>query len=193
MKAIYPERFKDTWIYKKEQAERNRILTDNSMNLKHKKIVDDGKLTKTEVNEMINRENRKSNLRKRIEYALLMWKPFQFEYTYEPLKTFKDITPPWSLLSNINRIITIGILIPFFIVGIVNIIAKKDLFGIGLLIILMIHTLIHAYTYMQPRYVLPVLPCMTLIAARGIWICITVFNEKAPFISKFIKKIEIKT
>jgi len=160
--------------------ESGKVLQARKQNINphHQKLIDKSILSQEQIKQMVEKEENKSKLRQRIEYGLLLWKPFQFKYTYEPMTVSKVITSPWSTLSNLNRMITVGILIPFFIIGMFIIFKRKDFFWIAMFIVLVIHTLIHAFTYSAPRYLLPLLPYYTIISAMGLKLAIIQIRDK---------------
>jgi hypothetical protein len=171
---IAPEKFKNTWIYLGEKRRQDSLWLPDGRNLQHEALIQQGKLTRAQVNEIVDKEEHKPSWLKRLEYGLELWAPYKFRYSYEPLETFKVISPPASKANNLNRILTVGLLYPFFLIGLIVIIKRKDWYGWGLIGMLLFHFALHTFTYASWRYLLPVLPIITLIAALG---CITILNK----------------
>lgn len=134
--------------------------------------------SKEQIESKVKRGERRSGFFNFLEAGYFMWKPWQTQLNYIRYQPNKMV-PPWSMPTNINRLFSIGLLIPFFVLGFFNILKKKNHFGILLVGILVLHTIIHVLTYVQPRYVLPVLPFYTLIAIKSI----TAFY---PFIKEIV-------
>ncbi|NVO21386.1 MAG: hypothetical protein HXX13_16920 [Bacteroidetes bacterium] len=163
-----PEKFKESWVYKGEIHKLDSIILPDGRNLQHEGLIKEGKLSREQVNYLVAKENSKSNFRQRLEYGLSLWVPFKFRYSYEPKTTYKPIQAPASKANNLNRIIMLGILYPFFFIGLFVIARKKDMFGLGLILMLIFHFFLHMFTYTDWRYLLPVLPVITLISVMGL-------------------------
>ncbi len=119
-----------------------------------------------------------------LKRALFFWEPFRFSYEFDPYWQEAKIYPPAGLLSNINRIVFFGSLLPFFIVGLILLWRRKIFYAAISTGILFSHTIVHMLTYLQWRYMLPVLPLITIIAIYGIVEIITYSKKKITFINK---------
>ncbi len=153
-------------------------------NPQHEFLIKKGVLTRNQVNYLIKQGEGKSKLYLLLLKGLSIWQPFQFNYVYLPWRSDKMISPPWSWKSNINRIITVGIFLPFLLIGIFYSFIKKHKFFIIIFIILLIHTFIHALSWATTRYLLTVLPYITILSLFG-FDCIK--NELFRALMKFKK------
>jgi 4-amino-4-deoxy-L-arabinose transferase-like glycosyltransferase len=153
---------------------RERLLIDSAQNKewcykRYEPYIKSGELSVSQIEKMIAREELKPGWIKRLEYGLSMWLPLNLRYHYMSLTVLKEITPPYSLLNNINRILFIGILIPFYLIGFIFACRSKEWTLLLIAAILIVHTAIQAYTYVDKRYLLPVLPLFTMTALYGIY------------------------
>jgi hypothetical protein len=153
---------------------RERLLIDSAQNkewrYKHyDQYIKSGVLSMSQIERMIDREELKPGWIKRVEYGLSMWLPLNLKYHYMPLTVFREIAPPYSLLNNINRIVFIGILLPFYLIGFLFACRSREWSLIFIAIILIVHTAVHSFTYVDQRYLLPVLSLFTLTSFYGIY------------------------
>ncbi len=101
----------------------------------------------------------------RLRAFLNFWQPTYFRATYiqygfRPMK--------WSLRHNVASILFYGIFLPFYVVGILLLIKRKDYSALGLASIPIVHSLLHAYmVWPLERYRSPVTFIVVLI---GIWV-----------------------
>jgi hypothetical protein len=110
------------------------------------------------------------------------WRPFNFGYFMMPLVSRKSIRKPWSLQHNLDGILHIGILFPFFLVGVFQIFRIRNLFLIMLTVMIAGHTIMHVLTYVQERYRLIIIPYFFIIGFYGLFYMINYFRNK--YISK---------
>jgi hypothetical protein len=143
---------------------------------KYANMIAAGTYTKNKIENIIDKKENQNYIRQFLNYAIYLWAPFKFNYSYEPL-VLNNFLPPASKGNNINRIITLGILLPFLLIGGSTLIYKKSKFGTLLVSLFIIHTLIHALTWVEWRYLLPILPLVTMVAVYGIIILYNYFSE----------------
>lgn len=160
---------------------RESLLIDSAKNEKwlfkrYWPYIKSGSLSLPQIEKMIAMGEAKPGWIKRLEYGLSMWLPLSLKYHYLPLTVHKEIAPPYSLPNNVNRVFFIGILIPFYLAGILFAARSKEWRLIVITVILIVHTAIHAYTYVDQRYLLPVLPLFTLAALYGMYHSSKVLN-----------------
>jgi hypothetical protein len=153
---------------------REGLIIDSAQNkewcYKHyEPYIKSGVLSILQIEKMIAREEAKPGWIKRLEYGLSIWVPLNLRYHYMPLTVFREIAPPYSLLNNINRIIFIGLLIPFYLIGVLFAYRSREWGLLVITVILIVHTAIHAFTYVDQRYLLPVLPLFTVTALYGMY------------------------
>ncbi len=75
---------------------------------------------------------------------------------------------PWNLSKNLNNIIHIGFLLPFFFVGVYLIFRKRQLPQLFILSFLVYHMLFHVVVHYLYRYRYPILPILFLIGWYGV-------------------------
>lgn len=76
---------------------------------------------------------------------------------------------PWSLKHNIISLLTYGLLIPLFIIGIINGIKNKQKIILFFVFIIFIHTFLHVVlTYTVQRYRIPIDPFIIIISFYGL-------------------------
>jgi 4-amino-4-deoxy-L-arabinose transferase-like glycosyltransferase len=155
-------------IYARAEAKKT-IINNHNIQLKEKyaKLISDKVFTEEQIASIIQKEESHPGWIKRLKRAAYLWAPFKMKYSYDPLSTYKNFIPPASKTNNLNRFLTLGILLPFLLFGIFFLFKEKNIFGITLTGIFIIHTLIHILTYVQWRYMLPVLPLITLVSIFG--------------------------
>ncbi len=165
-------------IYARAEAKKT-ILNAQSMPLdvKYSELIDAKVYTEKQIDFIIQNEENRPVWIKLIKRAAYLWAPFKIRYSYDPLSTYKIFFPPASIISNLNRILTLGIMLPFLIVGLFFLIKGRNLFGITLAGIFIIHTLVHILTYIQWRYMLPVLPLITMVSVYGFVKLVNVIQE----------------
>lgn len=154
-------------IYSSERGNYEKSRTQK-VNKLHEKLISEGKLTREEVEKMVLKGESKSKFRQYFEYGLSMWIPLNWYYRYEPMTVKKYILEPISKSNLIITIITSSIFIPFLFFAVYYNLKNKNVFGIALLILFVLHTGIHILTYVQSRYLLPLLPFVTAVAYQGI-------------------------
>ena len=94
----------------------------------HEELIRSGRLTREELNGLILKKEKHSELRNRLEYGLHLWEPCRFGYSYKVYSFTNIIITPASLTSNINRLLTVGIWLPFMLLGIFTGFKEKDKF-----------------------------------------------------------------
>ncbi len=155
-------------IYAWAQTRSARInASDIPISEKYKDIISANIFTEEEIASIIEHKENQSWLLKRINRASSLWSPFRFSYRYDPLHRNGTFLSPASTLNNFNRIATIGIFLPFMLVGLFYIIKRINMFGIVLMGFFVSHTVVHALTSVQWRYMLPILPFVTMVAFYG--------------------------
>lgn len=76
---------------------------------------------------------------------------------------------PWSLKHNIISLLTYGLLIPLFIIGIINGIKNKQKIILFFSFIIFVHTFLHVVlTYTVQRYRIPIDPFIIIISFYGL-------------------------
>jgi dolichyl-phosphate-mannose-protein mannosyltransferase len=165
-------------IYARAEAKKIILNAQNiPLNEKYSKLIDDKVLTEEQIASIIQKEENSPGWIKYLKRVGYLWAPFRTNYSYDPLSTYKKFIPPASLTNNLNRIMTLGILLPFLLLGLFSLIKGRNLFGITLAGIFIIHTLVHVLTYVTWRYMLPVLPLITLVAVYGYFKLIKLFEK----------------
>jgi hypothetical protein len=155
-------------IYARGAAKKTILNAQNvEVSEKYSDLINKKVFTEEQISSIIQREEKRPVWIQRLKLAVYFWAPFKLNYTYNPLSTYKTFLPPASLFNNLNRILTLGILLPFLFLGLFFLLKKRNLFGITLAGIFAIHTLVHVLTYVQWRYLLPVLPLITIAAIYG--------------------------
>ncbi len=146
--------------------------------------IENGTLDKSVYDRIMKKDNyyNKHKLIGRIAKAGAFWKFCSFDYFMMPLVNKKSIRVPWSLQHNLDGILHIGILIPFFIIGVFFSFKTKNYFFIMLVIMLIGHTFLHVFTYVQERYRLIIIPYYFIIGFYGLFNIIHLFQNK--FINK---------
>lgn len=180
-------------IYSIERGRYDKFRTQK-VNEKHEKLISAGILTRDEVDILVHDGESKSKFRQYFEYGLSMWIPLNWGYRYEPMTVEKDILGPFSKINYFLIFFTSGVFIPFIMLTIFYNIKRKNIFALSLLFIFFIHTLIHIVTYVVPRYLLPLLPFVTVIAYQGILQIFEIYKNRrndrnrSIFIRKYIVK-----
>jgi hypothetical protein len=158
-------------IYARAETKKSVLNAQNvPLHEKYSELIEKKIFTEEQITSIIYKEESRPVWIQRLKLAAYFWAPFKFRYTYDSLSTYKTFLLPASLTSNLNRIMTLGVLIPFLLLGLFFLIKERNLFGITLAGVFVIHTLVHVLTYVQWRYMLPVLPLVTMVAVFG-------FNE----------------
>ena len=97
-----------------------------------------------------------------------LWKPVQLKAGYKG-SGFHFNDGPWSLKHNMTVGLSYGLLLPFFLLGSFFLIFRyRNKYGVFLLVIISIHTLIHILISGKERYRIPIDPFIILIALYGI-------------------------
>ncbi|MBN2461104.1 MAG: glycosyltransferase family 39 protein [Candidatus Cloacimonetes bacterium] len=96
------------------------------------------------------------------------WKFCNFRHFLLPLSNRKSVSDPWSWQHNLEGIIHIGLLIPLFIAGVYFSFKLKKWYLVMFLVMLAGHTILHAFTYVQERYRLIIVPYYFLLAFWGL-------------------------
>jgi len=135
------------------------------------KRIKDGTLDKNVYDRLMKRDEYyfEHKFIGRIAKAAEFWRFYNFDYYMPPLIYRKSIRGPWSLQHNLDGILHIGILLPFFVIGVVYSFKRKNWFLIMLFVMLAGHTLMHALTYVQERYRLIILPYYFIISFFGLF------------------------
>jgi 4-amino-4-deoxy-L-arabinose transferase-like glycosyltransferase len=85
-----------------------------------------------------------------------LWRPVRFSGGFVG-NGYRFEGPAWSLKHNLSVGITYGLLLPFFILGMVSILRNKNKKGIFIIILIVIHTIIHVVmAHARNRYRIPV-------------------------------------
>lgn len=164
-KFLNKDEYKNTAHYYGEQYSLKR----GRANLQ--KRIKEGTLDK-EVYERLMEKDRyysKHKLIGMLVKAYEFWRPCNFSYFMMPLSYKKSIRDPWSFQHNLDGILHIGILFPFFVIGVIYSFKRKNWFLIMLFVMLAGHTLMHALTYVQERYRLIILPYYFIISFFGLF------------------------
>jgi len=104
------------------------------------------------------------------------WRPFNFR-GYFSGNGFRYIEP-WSLRLNIVSILQYGLLLPFFIIGLVLLFFRRNNNGIFLVSIVFIHSFIHTFiAWGIPRYRYPIDAIIIIVAIWGIFESIKIFKK----------------
>lgn len=163
-------------IYSRIEAKKISLNSQKVLiNEKYLNLLEQGIFTREQIEKIIYKEDNRSKCIKLLKRAVAFWAPFKLKYSYDPLSEYKVFVPPASTTNNINRFLTLGILLPFFVVGIIALFIEKNLFGITLTWVFIIHTFVHILTWIEWRYILPILPLITIVALYGIkkiWVVI---------------------
>lgn len=108
----------------------------------------------------------------KIKAFINFWQPAYFKPTFI---TYGYRFQKWSLAHNMASILFYGIFLPFYIIGFILLIRKKNFVGIFIASIPVIHSLLHAYMVSPlERYRSPV---TFIIVVTGIW-AISIFAKK---------------
>ena len=90
-------------------------------------------------------------LGRKLFYALEMWRPFRFDYSYSPFPS-AAIVPPWSMKHNVASILFYGTLLPFaaFAVALLLREGRRDVWF--LLFPIVVQSVMHLLTFGLERY-----------------------------------------
>jgi 4-amino-4-deoxy-L-arabinose transferase-like glycosyltransferase len=117
------------------------------------------------------------------------WRPFRLSSGY--IGSGYRYSKPWSNLHNITSVLTYGILLPFFVVGSVLVFRRRDKYGILILSLIFVNTLLHVLLFAgKERYRVPVDSFIIIISCKVMYdIILSCRNYKyVKKIDKFIKK-----
>jgi len=106
-----------------------------------------------------------------------LWRPFRFSNMW----VSEGFRPEgkWSLSHNISVILTYGILLPFFIIGMFLFLKEKNVLAIVLFLIVAIHTLLHITIVLsQNRYRFPIDIIIIVLAFYGLINLVNIFKSK---------------
>jgi len=95
------------------------------------------------------------------------WSPLRLKAGY--VSTGFRFRGAWSLKHNFTVGTSYGLLLPFFLLGSIFIIKHKNKYGIFLLVIILVNTLIHVLLMGIERYRLPIDPFIIIIAFYGLY------------------------
>lgn len=96
------------------------------------------------------------------------WRPFRFTPMFVS-EGFRS-EEPWSLKHNLSIILTYGILLPFFIVGLFFGFKEKNKYAVFIFFIMFIHTLIHTTVLLcQYRYRVPIDSFVIIFSFYGLF------------------------
>lgn len=102
------------------------------------------------------------------------WRPFRFSPMFVS-EGFRS-EEPWSLKHNMSIMLTYGILLPFFFIGLFFVIKEKNKYAMFIIFIMLIHTLIHTTVLLsQYRYRIPIDAFVIIFSFYGIF---KLFNKK---------------
>ena len=171
-------------------TERTAILTDkilgynNNKNLTGIMDIDQSSVDSVYAGQKISDADMNSYID---SYKYMGIKPHKYTFWEKYYTDFKEFFRPfrfndmfvsegfrgegkWSLSHNIIVILSYGILLPFFVFGIIIVFKKKNIYGILLLFIIFIHLSIHQFIILsQYRYRVPLDAFIILISFYGIY------------------------
>lgn len=91
---------------------------------------------------------------------------------------------PWDLPKNLNNIVHIGLLLPFFLLGVYLILKKHQLPQLYMFSFFFYHMLFHVVVHYMYRYRYPVLPIFFLIGWCGVYSVLrNAFKKKRYFVA----------
>ncbi len=112
--------------------------------------------------------HRFSRLEKWISEFKELWRPFRFKGGFVG-DGYRFEGPSWSLKHNLSVGLTYGLLLPFFLMGILFILKNKNWYGIFILLIIVIHTVVHVVmAHARNRYRIPIDAFIITIAFYGL-------------------------
>lgn len=114
-----------------------------------------------------------------------LWLPFKFHDNYRISGyTFEG---SWSLAHNLSSILSYGVLIPFFFVGMVLLALRNNKFALLALIIIIYHTAVHVFLipYSRDRYRHPIDFFIIIIGCYGI---VTTYEYLKENSGKFFRR-----
>lgn len=104
----------------------------------------------------------------RVRALLYFWQPTLFSVTY--ISYGHRPQGPWTLSRNLVSILLFGIFIPFYFLGLIMLVKRKQFLVFLIALIPVLHSLLHAYmVWSLPRYRHPVLFVIVMV---GIWAAI---------------------
>lgn len=136
---------------------------------KYADVLKSTDLSVSDIEKEIAIQERKPFLWKVIRRAGFFWEPFRTNFSYDPLTNEKYFYAPTSKLNNLNRFVTLGLMVPFLIIGLLAMFRQaRMVYALVILSTLLAHSVVHALTYVQWRYMLPLLPLITLAGIYGV-------------------------
>jgi len=112
----------------------------------------------------------------RVRAFINFWQPAYFKPAYIQ---YGSRPQKWSFKHNVSGLIFYGIFLPFYLVGILLLIKKKDFIGLFLATIPVIHSILHAYmVWPLERYRSPIVFIVVMI---GIWAVTEIFSWLRSF------------
>lgn len=94
------------------------------------------------------------------------WRPFRFRCEYRPFPDCRFVC--WSLKHNLVSILCYGLLLPFMMYGIVDLLFKKNRIVWFLVFPLVIQTLLHSLQWAKTRYRNPIDAFVIILAFYGL-------------------------
>jgi 4-amino-4-deoxy-L-arabinose transferase-like glycosyltransferase len=96
------------------------------------------------------------------------WRSFRFKGGFVG-HGYRFEGPSWSLKHNLSLILTYGILLPFFLIGIFFVVKGKEKYGMFVLCIIIMHTIIHVFmAHVRNRYRIPIDAFIIILAFYGL-------------------------
>jgi 4-amino-4-deoxy-L-arabinose transferase-like glycosyltransferase len=113
-----------------------------------------------------------------IYHFVEFWRFARFRPAYNPYPDlrFENV---WAPHRNIIGILFTGVLIPFFLAGIIFCMKQKNNYQVILCLIVFVHTLLHVFVHSRERYRMPIEGLMFMIAFYGLFEIVTRFKIRA--------------
>ncbi|MDZ4805627.1 MAG: hypothetical protein SGI90_12270 [Candidatus Eisenbacteria bacterium] len=95
------------------------------------------------------------------------WRLYHNHSEYRPFPDAR-FASRWSLEHNVSSLVFMGLLLPFFVIGVVRGVQTADRVILVMTAFIIVHTLLHVVVHSVTRYRLPVEPFYALIAMQSI-------------------------
>lgn len=115
------------------------------------------------------------------------WRPFRFGYAYRPFPDCRFIH--WSTRHNIVSILFYGLLLPFMIYGIIDLLRRRQKILWFLIFPLCIQTLLHVMQWALTRYRNPIDSFVIILASYGILQVYSIIKGEKTGVSDCIKQM----
>jgi 4-amino-4-deoxy-L-arabinose transferase-like glycosyltransferase len=157
-------------IYARHQARGKMLLVDPPrIEDKYADVLRRSGMSVEELEQKIAYHEQMPYVLQLLRRAGIFLEPVNLGYDYDPLSNEKHVYTPASRLNNLNRLLTCGLLLPFLIFGLIVMCKRGFVLQAAVIAaIFLAHTAVHALTYVQWRYMLPIMPVITLGGVYGL-------------------------